>query len=398
MFKSLEIKKSGLEKLKGEHGELYKSDVEGQVKSLTPGEWILLRDPHQKRIFLGFANPLIEDRLPAIQILTRLKKAPTSEVVEDYIQTQLENAWSKRQDFGDYAEGCRVIYGQTDGLPGLIVDAYLDCALIQINSAGMDRWRVLIREKLENILGRSCYFLDNPTQRSREVLPHHREALPFETLNVKENGFQYQIPAKNLQKIGWYYDHRENRRKFQSALQRWVGVKDEGVDLFCYGGAWGLHALRAGMKHMDFVDQAPLESMIEGHLSLNNFKTQGRFYRSDVFDWLDKKILEKKLYDVVISDPPAFAKTPKDRTSAIEGYRKLHRKVIKISRKNALIAFASCTHYVEHEAFVETIVHAAYNENRRIQILEFGMQGWDHPVSSLDDRSNYIKYTLVRVE
>jgi 23S rRNA (cytosine1962-C5)-methyltransferase len=398
MFKSLEIKKSGLEKIKGEHGELYKSDVEGQVKSLTPGEWILLRDPHQKRIFLGFANPLIEDRLPAIQILTRLKKVPTEEVVEEYILEHLESSWSKRQKFPDYGQGCRVIYGQADGLPGLIVDAYLECALVQINSAGMDRWRAFIREKLEVILQRPCFFLDNPAQRSREVLPHHREELPFDALKVLENGFRYQIPAKNLQKIGWYYDHRENRRKFESALQRWAGAKERGVDLFCYGGAWGLHALRGGLKHVDFVDQAPLEAMVQDHLSMNNFKTQGEFFRSDVFDWLDKKILEKKSYDVVISDPPAFAKTPKDRTSALDGYRKLHRKVLKISRPDALVAFASCTHYVEHAAFVETIVHAAYNENRRIQILETGMQGWDHPVTSLEDRSNYIKYTLVRVE
>jgi len=398
MFKSLEIKKSGLEKLHGEYGELYKSDVEGQVKSLTPGEWILLRDTAKKRVFLGFANPLIEDRLPAIQVLTRLAKAPTPEVVEDYLLSRLNVAWGKRTVFADYDKGCRMVYGQADGLPGLIVDAYEECALIQINSAGMDRWRAFLREKIEVLLKRPCYFLDNPTQRSREVLPHHRETLPFETLKVSENDFQYQIPSKNLQKIGWYYDHRENRRKFESALQRWNGEASEGVDLFCYGGAWGLHGLRGGIKRMDFVDQAPLEAMVDGHLALNDFKSRGSFFRSDVFEWLDKKIAEKKVYDVVVSDPPAFAKTAKDRASALEGYRKLHRKVIKIARQQALIVFASCTHYVEHEAFVETIVHAAHQENRQIQILDVGMQGWDHPVAALDDRSNYIKYILVRVE
>lgn len=398
MFKSLEIKKSGLEKLQGERGELYKSDVEGQVKSLTPGEWILLRDTQKKRVFLGFANPLIEDRLPAIHVLFKLSSAPKADIVEEYLANQLKKAWEKRLAFAGYQEGCRVVFGQADGLPGLIVDAYAECALIQINTAGMDRWRSYLREQLETLLARPCHFLDNPTQRSREVLPHHREALPFESLLVQENGFRYQIPSKNLQKIGWYYDHRENRLKFENALSRWQGAKETGVDLFCYGGAWGLHGLRGGIKHMDFVDQAPLESMVSEHIISNQFKGRGAFQRSDVFDWLDKKIAQNHRYDVVISDPPAFAKTPKERASALDGYRKLHRKVLKIANPKALIAFASCTHYVEHDAFVETIIHAAHQENRAMQILETGMQGWDHPVASLDDRSNYIKYTLVRVE
>ncbi len=398
MFKSLEIKKSGLEKLRGESGELYKSDVEGQVKSLTPGEWILLRDPAKKRVFLGFANPLIEDRLPAIHILARLSSAPKENVIEEFLTQRIKKAWNKRLAFAGYQEGCRAIFGQADGLPGLIVDVYAECALIQINTAGMDRWRSFLREQLEIILGRPCHFLDNPAQRSREVLPHHRESLPFEELHVLENGFKYQIPSKNLQKTGWYYDHRENRSKFERALLRWQGAKESGVDLFCYGGAWGLHGLRGGIKQMDFVDQAALQTMVDSHISHNKFEGRGNFYRCDVFDWLDEKIIAKKTYDVVISDPPAFAKTPKDRSSALDGYRKLHRKVIKISSPGALIAFASCTHYVEQDAFVETIIHAAHQENRTMQILEMGMQGWDHPVASLEDRSNYIKYTLVRVE
>jgi 23S rRNA (cytosine1962-C5)-methyltransferase len=398
MLKSLEIKKSGLERLLADSGELLRSDVEGTIKSLTPGEWVLLRDPTKKRIYLAFANPLIEERFPAIQVVGRLQAPPTHTLVEDFIKTKIQNAWNHRLLFAGYSEGCRAFYGQADGLPGLIIDVYAECTLIQINTAGLDKHRAFVKTCAEEIFKKPCYFLDNPAQRSKEVLPHHRETIPIEKLSITEDNFKYEVPVKNLQKIGWYYDHRENRRKFGAALQRWTGSKESGLDLFCYGGAWGMHALKGGVKHVDFVDQAPLGEMIDRHLELNKFSGSGKFQRSDVFDWLDQQLKAQAKYDVIVSDPPAFAKSPKEKSSAIEGYRKLHKKVLKLASPTALIAFASCTHYVTQDEFIDTIVLAARSEGRRISILETGMQGWDHPVEHMESKANYIKYTLVSVE
>lgn len=398
MFKSLELKKSAIEKIKLDRGSLLKNDVDGHLKALPPGEWILLRDVEKKRIYLGFVNPLVEDKFPAIQVLTRLTSPPDEMTVERYINDKIKKAVSQREMFKGYEGGARLVFGETDGLPGLIVDSYSDTVLIQINTAGMDKWRAIIRELLENLTAKKCFFLDHPQQRSREVLPHYREELPFENLSVYENQFHYKIPAKNLQKNGWYYDHRENRLKFENAVNRWCGPKESGLDLFCYGGAWGMHALRAGVSQVWFVDQAPLNEMVGAHIELNHFANRGFFERKDVFDWLDDAIKAKKMFDVIISDPPAFAKSPKDTAAAIEGYKKLHKKVFKITNANSLVAFASCTHYVDNAEFINTIQIAARQEGRVIQILEQGMQGWDHPIRSIDDKANYIKYVLVRVE
>lgn len=398
MFRSLELKKSALEKIRSDRAALLKSDVDGSVKSLPPGEWVLLRDVEKKRVFLGFINPLVEDRLPAIHVLKGLASPPPETLVADYVTEAIAGCVKRRKAFAGYESGARIVFGDADGLPGLIVDSYRELTLIQINTAGLDRWRSLVKEQLAQLFGKPCYFLDNPTQRSREMLPHYREELPFEFIEVLENEFSYSVPAKNLQKNGWYYDHRENRLKFEAALRRWNGPKAKGVDLFCYGGAWGLHALRGGVKAVTFVDQAPLAEMLERHLAKNHFTGRGSFIRSDVFDWLDGEIKAGATYDVVISDPPAFAKSPKDKVAAIEGYKKLHKKVLKVLAADALVAFASCTHYVDLQEFIQTIEIAGRQEGRSLQILELGMQGWDHPVRTLDDKANYIKYVLVKVE
>ncbi len=396
MFKSLEIKKSALEKLPGERGELLKADIEGPLKSLPPGEWVLLRDPHQKRVFLGYANPLVEDHWPAVRVLCRLRAAPQADEAERYLRERLQQAFARRRRFDGYENGARLVFGDADGLPGLQVDAYRNVVLVQVNTAGMDRWRELIAELLTAEAGLPVHFLDNPTQRSREMLPHYRAEAPIPDLEIGENGFQYLVPRRNLQKIGWYYDHRENRRKLEAALTRWRGTRDTGVDLFCYGGAWGMHLLRAGVAKVDFVDQAPMDEMVEGHLRANGFPGRGEFHRDDVFDWLEAR--RGQTWDVVVSDPPAFAKSPREKANAVEGYRKLHRRALAAVRPGGLFAAASCTHYLDLGEFVHTIEWAAQQDHLKIQILDLGLQGWDHPVAALADRGNYIKYALCAVE
>lgn len=398
MFKSLEIKKNALLKIPGDKGELLKADVEGQLKSLPPGEWILLRDPHRKRIFLGYANPLVEDKMPAVQVLQRLVAPPRPNEAEIFLQEKLTKAFARRACFAGYESGSRLVFGESDDLPGLIVDSYANAVLVQINTAGMDRHRAFIRDCVSAHTSKEVFFLDNPAQRSKEMLPHYRSEKEIPPLEVVEDNFRYEIPRKNLQKIGWYYDHRENRTKLESVLGRWRGSKDSAVDLFCYGGAWGLHALRAGFKHVDFVDQASLKDMVERHLELNHFSGRGKFHHKDVFDWLDQALSKEQRYNLVISDPPAFAKSPREKKGALDGYRKLHRKVLRLAGESSLVVAASCTHYVTMEEFLDSVTHAAHQEGRVVRLLDLGLQGWDHPIKGPEDRSNYIKYALLAVE
>jgi 23S rRNA (cytosine1962-C5)-methyltransferase len=285
----------------------------------------------------------------------------------------------------------------SDGLPGLIIDQFENASIIQINTAGVDRYRDAIMKTVSDIMETPAYFLDNPKYREKESLPIFQNSqLP--DLKVLENGLKYHIRSEVLQKVGFYYDHRENRLQLMEFLSRFNNRLEKGVDLFSYAGAWGMSALKAGVKHIDFVDQGDLSHEVLQSLKLNNYSECGSFHRGDVFKFLDQAIERKTFFDVILCDPPAFAKSVLQKSQALEGYSKLHRKVFKALGKASFVAFSSCTHYVSHEEFQKNILDAAYKEERKIQLVYAGLQGLDHPVTSLLDRSNYIKSYFYIVE
>ncbi len=383
--------KNGLNKIRAHHKELKQADVDDSIKSLPPGEWCLLTHPELNGGWVCFVNSMIDDKYVSIHLLTFLDKKIIPEFsAEKYIQTLVERSFSKRQKFQGYDRGSRIFYGVSDGLPGLIVDQFLDKAVIQINTAGVDRHRKLIKETIERLISGSAYFLDNAKYREKEFLPVF-ENEPIPALEIEENGLKYSLRSEVLQKVGFYYDHRENRYQLIQLLGRLNHKYTHAADLFCYAGAWGMAALKAGVQTVSFVDQGDFELEIKQGLEINHFDNQGEYFRSDVFKFLDDAISKNKLFDVILCDPPAFAKSHLQKDQALDGYSKLHRKVIKASMPGSLLAFSSCTHYVSHEEFQKNILDAALKENKKLQLIHSGMQGWDHPVNSLMDRSNYIK-------
>lgn len=389
-MRSLLLAKNGLNKIRAHHRDLKQADLEDSIKSLPPGEWCLLKHPDSAVSWICFINPMIEDKFNSIQVLSTVDSKTTAIDSAQYVAEKLKSAFEKRQRYKGYETGSRIFYGSSDGLPGLIIDQFLDKAIIQINTAGVDKHRDLIKSVVNELIKGKSYFLDNAKYREKEFLPtFENESLP--DLEITENGISFSLRSEVLQKVGFYYDHRENRFQLMSLLSRLNQKFDHATDLFCYAGAWGLCALKAGAKHVSFVDQGDFNTEIEEGLEKNNFKGAGKFYRSDVFKFLDDAISKNNLFDLVLCDPPAFAKSQSQKDQALEGYSKLHRKVLKASRPGALIAFSSCTHYVSHEEFQKNILDAATKENKKLQLIYSGMQGWDHPVPSLMDRSNYIK-------
>ena len=389
-MRSLLLAKNGLNKIRAQHKELKQADLEDSIKSIPPGEWCLLRHPDSSISWLCFINSMIEEKFNSIQVLFSVD-AKTSEInPADVIVEKLTIAFAKRQRYVGYEKGARIFYGSSDGLPGLIIDQFLNKAIIQINTAGVDKHRTLIKTTIDRLISGTSYFLDNAKYREKEFLPtFETEDLPG--LNIEENGIKFSLRSEVLQKVGFYYDHRENRYQLMQLLGRLNQKFDHATDLFCYAGAWGLCALQAGAKKVSFVDQGDFNTEIETALEINNFQNRGAFYRSDVFKFLDDAISKNNLFDLILCDPPAFAKSQSQKDQALEGYSKLHRKVLKASKPGALIAFSSCTHYVSHEEFQKNILDAATKENKKLQLIYSGMQGWDHPVPSLMDRSNYIK-------
>lgn len=391
-LRQLTLSKSGIAKVKSHSTELKANDFEGSIKSSHPGEWCLIKLPDAA--YIGFINPLVDDQYTCFYIIEpSLGEVNPLNLIKDKIL----HAYAKREQIKGYLDGCRLFYGASDGIPGLIVDTFENANIIQINTAGIDKYREDIRSIFDSLTKKKSYLLDNVQYRAKEFLPtFERESVP--DITIMENNLRYTLRSEVLQKVGFYYDHRENRNQLSNLLKRLNHSPANGVDLFSYIGAWGMSALSSGCQKMDFVDQGDFQREISANLKLNGFDGRGEFYRADVFKFLDERIKDNRTYDLILSDPPAFAKSLNQKKQALEGYSKLHRKVLKLAAKNSLCVFSSCTHYVSHEEFLKNIQEASFKEHRSLQLVYTGMQGWDHPVSNLSDKSNYIKSYFYFVE
>lgn len=391
--------KSSLKVARGDR-ELSEKDLTEMPKGLQPGEWIIIEDHLIKKNYIAYINPYSESfyKIKIIADDSEKKfnsKSDETLVAKEIIVKNLRSAFRKRDLFSDYHSGARLVYGMNDSLAGIIVDKYQKYVFAQINTAGMDRFRDLIKSEIElKYPEQKVLFFDNAEYRKAEVLPIHEPEKTAEDLEILENGLKYKISQNVVQKIGYYYDHRENRKKLADLLLRANVAKKSGLDLFSYVGSWGLHMLKAGVEHVEFVDQGNMGDAIENHLKLNDFFGRGSFTRSDVFKFLDAQISSGKKYDVIVSDPPAFTKSEKNKTTAIQGYEKLHLKAMKLLNDEALMVVASCTHHVNYEELDKTVQDAAIKNSQKIHLLDLGVQGFDHPFSGFKDKSFYIKYLV----
>jgi len=388
--REISLSKSGEQKLKTHQFELKAQDAKDSLRSYTPGEWVRVRNSGH----LAFVNPMLEEQPGAIQVIENSENDldPMS-----LIEQRIRSAYEMRLLDPTYISGCRGFYGQADGLPGLIADVFTNTVLIQINTAGLDGHRDHIKNVFQSVWEREAHLLDNEKYREKEGLPKFpQEEIP--AIEVSENSLRYELSPEVIQKIGFYYDHRENRLTLKNILSRLSHVPQSGLDLFCYAGAWGMNALNGGVQHIDFVDQGSFSEEIRRALELNGFQNRGSFHRADVFKFIDDAIAAKKKYELILCDPPAFAKSAHQKRSALEGYSKLHRKVIRTLASKGIVVFSSCTHYVNPEEFQKTILEASYKENRKLRLLHCGHQGWDHPTPATFDKSNYIKSFFYRLE
>lgn len=392
-MRSITLSKNGVNKLRSHHTELKSSDFDDSIKSIPPGEWCNFVLGQES--WMGFINPMIEEKYSCAHVLTKLDQKVVSP--EEHIRSRILLAKEKRDKFIGYKTNCRLFYGASDGLPGLLIDQFQNASIVQINTAGLDRYRDLIKDQVSAITNKPVFFLDNPKYREKESLPFfENEALP--DLEILENGIEFKIRSEVMQKVGFYFDHRENRFQLMNILSRLDNPPSSGIDLFSYAGAWGLAALKGGVEKVKFVDQGDFSEEVNFGLEANGFNDRGEYIRSDVFKYLDEAIRKNEVFDLVLCDPPAFAKSALQKPQALEGYSKLHRKVFKVLAKDSVAAFSSCTHYVGHDEFQKNVQDAALKEKRKIQLIYSGMQGFDHPISNLNEKSSYIKSYFYLVE
>ena len=388
---------------KGER-EFSEGDFEQLPKGLIPGEWIIVHSLEKKENYIAYAN-LYSENFYKIKIIEKdISKIWKTEHLENdvaikIILQKLNKAVKRREVFRNYSDGCRLVYGAADEMPGLIVDKYEKYILIQINTAGIDRFRDEIKKYFKTEFSKlDVIFFDNKEYRKSEQLPDFNEPVLEGQLTILENNLKYEIPAKTIQKIGFYYDHRENRLRLMNLIFK-LNIKfDKGLDLFSYVGSWGLHLLRAGVGEVLFIDQADMEQTIYRNLEINNLNSRGSFIRSDVFKYLDQAKIRNERFDIIVSDPPAFTKSEKNKQQALLGYEKLHTKAMSLLTDNSIFVAASCTHHVDFGELDKTVKDASLKNNLSVSMLDMGTQGFDHPFSNFEDKSFYIKYIAYHVQ
>ena len=344
----------------------------------------------KKFIGKGYVNPRSQI---VVRLLTRDKK---DEINDQFFYDRIAACWNYRQKLG-YVENCRLVFGEADGLPQLIIDKFNDYFVIQTLALGIDRWKPAIVKALESIfrpLG--IYERNDVPLRELEGLPRQKGFLtaPFNTqIIIRENGLQFHVDLENGQKTGYFLDQQDNRRAIRHI------VKDaEVLGAFTYTGTFEIHAAHYGAKSVLGLDIS--ENAVEQanrNASLNGLDATCKFETANAFDVLKQWGKDGRQYDVVMLDPPAFTKSRETIQKAITGYKEINLRGMKLVRPGGFLVTSSCTNLVNAQMFLQTIDMAAKDARRKIRQVVFQAQSADHPIIWNLENTQYLKFLIIQV-
>ncbi|MHA4808174.1 class I SAM-dependent rRNA methyltransferase [Flavitalea flava] len=361
--------------------------VDGDAKA---GEIVEVFTHDKKFIGRGYSNPQSQIQ---VRLLTRDKG---ESIDEAFFHRRLKDAWEYRQKLG-YTENCRLVFGEADFLPALIIDKFNDHFVIQTLSLGIDRWKPAIVQSLEQLFQpKGIYERNDVPVRELEGLPQQKGFLsaPFGTLiKISENGLQMMVDIENGQKTGYFLDQHDNRRAIQHIVK--------GADVlgaFCYTGSFETHAGWFGAKSvlgLDISENAV--AMARNNAELNGLDKICTYEAVNAFDALKHWSREGRQYDVVMLDPPAFTKSRENIQKAVAGYKEINLRGMKLVKKGGFLVTSSCTNLVQPELFLETINLAAKDARRKLRQVVFQAQSADHPIIHGLENTNYLKFLIVQV-
>ena len=392
-FTTLRLRKNEERRLKSGHLWVFSNEIDTQatpLKGIEPGSWVAIESSRGEPLGLAYANP---ESLITARLLTRNSR---ESIGSRFLKQRIERAQALRDRI--YPKPYyRLIYGESDGLPGLVVDRFGDLLVIQSNTAGMDRLEGALVDALKDVLNpRTIVIRNTSSLRALEGLSERVEVVHGaldEVPRVEENGAVFAIDPLEGQKTGWFFDHRDNRAR----LAPWCKGR-RVLDLFAYTGAWGLPAALAGATSVDAVDasdsaMALLRANAERNGVLDRFQT----HVGDVFDFLRKAREERQHWDVVIVDPPAFIKRKKDGTKGVEAYRRLNQMALQVLSPGGLLASASCSYHLPREGLKDLLRASSRHLDRHLVIVGEGGQGADHPVHPAIPETDYLKAVFCHV-
>ena len=392
-YPALYLKRGEDQRLRAGHLWVFSNEVDVKRSPLTgfePGETCAIIDHQGKAIGVGYVNP---NSLIAARLVTRgLDHA----FDRSLIVHRLNVALALRERL--YAEPYyRLVFGESDGLPGLTLDRFGDVLVGQITTAGMERIKDSITEAIAKVLKpRQLWWKNDASVRTLENLPSYADLGYGEygaPAIVREGGLEFEIDPVGGQKTGWFYDQRENRDR----LARLVAGK-RVLDVFSYLGAWGMRAAAFGASEVVCVDasQAAVDA-IGRNAERNGFADRVRAVRADAFDHLKALREARERFDVVILDPPAFIKRKKDFAEGRLAYRRINELGMQVLAKDGVLVTCSCSYHMPRAALLESVQQGARHLDRQVQSLISLQQGPDHPVHPAIPETDYLKGFVCRV-
>ena len=393
--RTVTLKKGGGRSLKAGGLWVYDNEIDTVVGGGENGALAAVKDFDGCPMGIGVYN---ENSTIRVRMLCR---RPETVVTEEFLRERVRAAWEYRKKTVD-TSSCRVIFGEADWLPGIVVDKFEDVCVIQSLSLGTDRFKDVILAALRDVFAedgivlRGVYERSDAKVRELEGMERTKGFLtePFDTnVMITENDVRYEVDVKDGQKTGFFLDQKYNRLAIQKLC---AGATV--LDCFTHTGSFALNAGFAGAADVLGVDASDLAiRQAERNAELNGLSERVHFTVADVFDLLPKLEEEGKRFDVVILDPPAFTKSRTATKQAIKGYREINMRGLKLVKDGGYLATCSCSHFMTPELFTETIGQAARSVHRRLRQVEYRTQAPDHPILWSADESYYLKFFIFQV-
>lgn len=389
-MKKVHLKRKIANRIASGHPWIFANEVDKIEGTIAAGDTVDVYFHDGKFVGKGYFN---QQSQIIVRLLTHDKKV---EINDEFFLNKIKQCWSYRQKLG-YKENCRLVFGEADGLPQLIIDKFNDYFVIQTLALGIDVWKPAIVNALQKVFNPKGIFERNDVPvRELEGLPQHKGFLsgPFDTkIIINENELKFHVDLENGQKTGYFLDQQDNRRAIQNIVK--------GADVlgaFTYTGTFEIHAAHYGAKSvlgLDISENAVQQA--NKNAELNGLQNIVRFETANAFDVLKQWSKEDKRYDVVMLDPPAFTKSRANIQKAITGYKEINLRGMKLVKPGGFLVTSSCTNLVQPELFLQIIDMAAKDARRKIRQVSFQTQSADHPIIWNMENTQYLKFLIVEV-
>lgn len=381
------LRKNEDKRLRKGHQWIFSNEIDTQrspFDRFAPGDPVNVIGVDGKALGSAYINP---QTLICARLLSRKSDI---ECNVKFFKSRLTSALALREKLFSQPY-YRLVFGESDGLPGLVIDRFGAVFSLQMTTAGIDRNREALITALTELFDPEAIILKNDnSQRQLEGLSLVNEIIYGkvpEPLIIEENGAQFKIDILEGQKTGWFYDHRDSRARCAK-----LGTGRRVLDLFCYTGAWGIPAALSGASEVTCVDTS--ENALElaaSNARLNRVDTQMRFIKNDVFEFLKQARQENRHYDVIVLDPPALIKRKKDFKQGFEAYRRLNHLALQTLAPNGVLVSASCSHHLSRDNLHEILRSSARHIDRHLIFFATGGQGPDHPIHPAIPETDYLK-------